>query len=135
MHFIPILFGLLVIAGVVMGHDHFSTKLSSAERTIEYLTRHTDSKSGGTVLLTGDWINYNLKTFDSGKTWYAIEYDAGWGMTILGKAEDVYPGLLDHIEAIDRLSEYANNNGPLSFGTRSEIKLLEDAGFTVTENE
>ena len=107
-------------------------RADSVERRMEYMTRHEGSKSGGTSLLTGTNINYNLRTFDSGKTWYAVELDSDWGMTILGESEDVYPGLLDHIKAIDRLTQHVQEKGPIGI---DDIQLLEDAGFEVKTNE
>ena len=105
-----------------------NNRADRAEQTIERLTEHTDSKSGGTSLLTGTNINYNLRTFNSGKTWYAVELDDDWGMTILGESEIVYPGLLDHIEAMDRLTQHVQEYDVIGF---NDIQLLKDAGFEV----
>ena len=62
-----------LVFGLTLGTFHFKDKLESSERHIQQLTQHTGHKSGGTSMLTGEWINYNLKTFDSGRTWYAIK--------------------------------------------------------------
>lgn len=106
-------------------------RADSIERRYEDSTQHWGSKSGGTSLLTGTNINYNLRTFNSGKTWYAVELDSDWGMTIIGESEEVYPGLLDHIEAIDRLTQHVQENGAIDLSNLDNIKLLEDAGFEV----
>jgi len=116
---------VLGFAGINLNED-----LAQSERTLNHTTRHLDSKGGGTKLLTGEWINYNLKTFDSGKHWYATERNDDGGVIILGTAEEIYPGLLKHLEAWDKLSD------PEYKLTRSEkIALLRDAGFTVEEKE
>jgi len=115
---------------------HFKNNAERNERNYEQITRHLDSKSGGTSMLTdGEFINYQLKTFDSGKTWYAIEYDDDWGVTILGEAEDIFPGLLQHLEAMNELQQYVQENGPIRGFQSGEIKLLENAGFEVTEKK
>lgn len=107
-----------------------NNRADRAELTIERLTEHTGRKSGGTSLLTGTNINYDLRTFDSGNTWYAVKRNDDWGISIIGEAEEVYPGLLDHLEAWDTLTEYVQKNGPID---ANSIQLLEDAGFKVVE--
>lgn len=104
-------------------------RIDSMERRIEYMTQYEDRKSGGTSLLTGSNIDYDLRTFDSGRTWYAVKMDSDWGMSILGEAEEVHPGLLDHIEAWDRLMEHVEQNGPIGL---NDIQLLKDIGLEVT---
>ena len=48
---------------------------------------------------TGKGINYNLKSFDSGKNWYVVEYNYdSEELKILGGVDDVYPGLMKKIE-------------------------------------
>lgn len=127
---------VLIVVIMTMGFSIFDLKndLDQSKRTLDYTTRHLDSKGGGTVMLTGEFINYNLKTFDSGKHWYAIEYDDCWGMTILGEAEDVYPGLLKHIDAMDKLTNHVSINGPIDLSS-SDADLLRDAGFTIQAKE
>ncbi|KKL90594.1 hypothetical protein LCGC14_1903180, partial [marine sediment metagenome] len=80
-------------------------------------------------LLTGDMISYNLKTFDGGKHWYATEYDEDWGVIILGEAEEVYPGLLEHIEAMDKIYTWSS-----VIGTPPPVDLLRAVGL-VEEKE
>lgn len=106
-----------------------SETVSESDRTLSYTTRHLDSKVGGTMLLTGDNINYNLKTWDSGNHWYAIEYDDDWGVIILGEAEEIYPGLLRHLDALDNLISH----GPIT--NSADLDLLRAVGFTVVEKE
>ncbi len=122
---------LLAVTVLVLGINHINLKgdLARSERTLSRVTQHLDSKSGGTKLLTGEMINYNLKTFDGGKHWYAVErIDAG-GVIILGEAEEVYPGLLKHLDALDNLISH----GPIT--NSADLDLLRAVGFTVTEKE
>jgi len=125
---------ILVLAAtvLVLGLTGVNLKddLAQSERTLSRITRHLDSKTGGTILLTGDMISYNLKTFDSGKHWYATEYDEDWGLIILGEAEEVHPGLLEHIEAMDNIYTWSS-----VIGTPPPVDLLRAVGFTVEEKE
>jgi len=111
--------------------NNANNRADRAEQTIERLTEYTDRKSGGTSLLTGSNINYDLRTFDGGLTWYAVERNNDWGFKIIGDSEEVYPGLLDHIEAMDRLTQHVQTNGAIDLSNLDNIKLLEDAGFEV----
>ena len=129
-----LLVGLVAVSGIA-GYNHHVYEISKRDREIEYLTQHRDFKSGGTSLLTGEPINYNLRTFDGGRTWYAVEFDNESRMTILGEAEEVFPGLLDHISALDRLTEYAKLHGPITGNSQEGIEILEAAGFEVKEDE
>ena len=125
---------LIVCTAILfMALNKANERADTLERQYELATEHWGSKSGGTTLLTGDIINYNLKTFDSGKTWYAVEIDREWGMTIIGEAEDVYPGLLDHIKAWNALTEYVEQNGPITELSLLEQQLLNDIGLEVKE--
>lgn len=119
---------IVAVALLSLAWNNANERADRAEQTIERITEHTDSKSGGTSLLTGININYNLRTFDGGKTWYAVEIDRDWGMTILDESNDVYPGLLNHIEAMDKLIEHVKQNGSIGV---DDIQLLKDAGFEV----
>ncbi len=125
---------ILVLAAtvLVLGLTGVNLKddLAQSERTLSRITRHLDSKTGGTILLTGDMISYNLKTFDSGKHWYATEYDEDWGLIILGEAEEVHPGLLEHIEAMDNIYTWSS-----VIGTPPPVDLLRAVGFAVEEKE
>ena len=123
---------ILILAATVLALGltavNLKDDLTQSERTLSRITQHLDSKTGGTKLLTGD-ISYNLKTFDGGKHWYATEYDEDWGVIILGEAEEVYPGLLKHLDALDNLVSH----GPIT--NSADLDLLRAVGFTVTEKE
>ena len=87
--------------------------------------------SGGNA----DYPSYQLASFDGGKNWYAIEFYADdWGVHVLGSAEEVYPGLLERIEALDALFAYVEEHGALTLTGEDADKqreILENLGFTV----
>jgi hypothetical protein len=89
------------------GYKSRDNEVATSKDRLDRAFRHWDSKTGGTTLIEGAG-SYNLKTFDSGKNWYAIKYNDEWGMEIIGKAEDVYPGLLSHLTGMDALSSFEN---------------------------
>lgn len=128
---------ILAVTVLVLGINHINLKgdLAKSERTLSRVTQHLDSKSGGTKLLTGEMINYNLKTFDGGKHWYATEYDEDWGVIILGEAEEVYPGLLEHIKVMDKIYDRISTNGPLDLSISSDADLYDASGFTKIFNQ
>lgn len=125
--------------GFAAGRESRQVDVDNARETVDRAFRHWDSKTGGTVLWPGsdgENLNYNLKTFDSGKHWYVIEYDQDWGMKIIGDAEEVYPGLLDQIERMEQLTRHVEEVGPLTLAggiNGDEAQLLRNAGFQVSE--
>lgn len=79
---------------------------------------------------------YELRSFDGGKRWYATERDEEGAMMILGTAEEVFPSLLSRIHGMRALLKRAAQNDPLTLsGEQAEADrtLLESAGFTITE--
>lgn len=79
----------------------------------------------------GNYFNYDLRSWDAGKNWYAVEIDDDWGIKILGDAKVLYPKLLEHIEGMDDLTDYVLKNGSIDGKDSAGIKALEKAGFTV----
>ena len=73
--------------------------------------------------------NYELLSIDGGRNWIAI---AAHGQ-ILGDANVVYPGLLDHFATLEALTDYALKHGPIDgqAPTSKQIELLQQAGFAV----
>ncbi len=83
-----------------------------------------------------DYLNYHLKSFDGGKIWYAIDNDKWFndkGLIILGKADDVYPGLLSHLDGLDKLTKYVEENGSIDPKqiTQEQTDILDEAGITI----
>ena len=134
-HIVVILILAATVLALGLTSVNLKDDLTQSERTLSRITRHLDSKTGGTSLLTGDMISYNLKTFDGGKHWYATEYDEDWGVIILGEAEEVYPGLLEHIKVMDKIYDRISTNGPLDLSISSDADLYDASGFTKIFNQ
>ena len=137
---------ILFFSGLVL-HGIFSPKMrhynSMKERQAERNKIELSHQGGGILYLPPNWdkekdgkyFNYNLRSWDAGKTWYVIDYDEecgdGWGIIILGNAREMYPGLLEHIEGMDALTKYVEDNGSIGGDDSLGIEALENAGFTV----
>jgi len=101
--------------------------------------------SGGTSLYypptwdkekDGDYFNYDIRSFDGGKNWYSVEIDQHcvdnhWGFKVLGDANELYPGLLEHIISWDSLTNYVAENGPINLSDTAGVNILKDAGFSI----
>ncbi len=141
----PLIF--IALAGVLfyfMFYKPMNEKIARLERNKNYVDSTYLRKQGSTSTYGGgelgkDFINYDLRSWDGGKNWYAIDKDLPFKQNevrILGTAEEVYPKLLQHLEAWDKLTEYAQKNGGVKDTKDSiGIELLKGAGFTVTKKE
>jgi len=122
---------LIVTAIAIIAIRTLKEKLRRAELTNEWYSNKYLRKAGYTALWSGsDGLNYDLRSFDGGKTWYAIDHKSTIDfdkVVILGKAEEVYPGLIESMEAVDRLVDYAKKNGPIGSKMTPELEtLIED---------
>ncbi len=135
----------LIIYGTVF-HDKLLRHKNMMERQADRYKLEL-REQGGTVLYyppnwnketDGSFFNYMIHSWDGGKTWYATEYDkeceGGWGIRILGNAQEMYPGLLEHILGMHQLTKYVEDNGSIDGGDALGIDALENAGFTVKLN-
>lgn len=139
--------GCLLIGISIMGLI-YEPKMAELKRYKERLADRNKIElrhQGGTALYyppnwdkekDGSHFNYMIHSWDGGKTWYATEYDEEcvddmWGITILGDASEMYPGLLEHIEGMDALTDYVQKNGPINGTDPAGLKALEGAGFEV----
>lgn len=120
--------------------EHHKNKILNGK--LNYYNKTILKKQGSTSTYGGgqlgkDFINYNLQSWDGGKNWYACEYDSEWGIKILGLAEDIYPGLLKHLEAWDELTDYVIKNGPIGSNgiSKKDIKILTNAGFEISKKK
>lgn len=141
---LPPLF-FIALVGVIfyfMFYKPMNEKIARLERNKNYIDSTYLHKQGSTSTYGGgefgkDFINYDLRSWDGGKNWYATKYDFDKKeLKILGEAETIYPKLLQHLEAWDKLTEYAQKNGGVkSSEDTTGIELLKGAGFTVTKKE
>ena len=124
-----LVFGALVFTIIIL--SLYVPKIDELKRMKERQDERSEielSHQGGGCLYTPpNWLdkyfNYHIRSWDAGKNWYAVEYDNDWGIKILGDAKEMYPGLLEHIKAIDALT-----SGSVG------VDELRSAGFTVEIN-
>jgi len=97
-------------------------------------------ESGGGMLYTppnwdveknGKYFNYDIRSWNAGKDWYAVKFDDDWGIKILGDAREMYPGLLEHIRGMQTLTDYVEKNGAIDGTDSLGLEALSGAGFTV----
>ena len=123
----------------------FYKPLKDRATTLEISKKNYLRKQGGTTYgririnkeyevdrtLGKDFINYDLRSFDGGKNWYAVDYNFETKeVKIIGEAEKVYPGLLNHLESWDRLINYVKDNGPINPSDEKGVSIFEKAGFS-----
>jgi len=79
-------------------------------------------------------LNYHLESWDAGKNWYVIDYNFDKDeFKVRGEAETIYPGLIEHLQAWNKLTDYVSKHGPLNPLDSNDIKVMNDAGLTVKE--
>lgn len=108
--------------------------LSQQRHTEQERTKHYRQLVGMTTLLKGSngtAVDYNLRSFDGGHTWVAVEYDDEWRMRIKGDAEVLYPGLVAQAQAMDRLTDRVSAGGVVNLASAEDRQLLEHVGFGV----
>ena len=112
------------------------SELKSAKKDLSFYNKTYLTKQGGTRMLEDKILNYHLKSFDGGKTWYAIDdklfFNDGTCI-ILGEAETVYPGLLNHLNAWDNLTKHVKVYGEIDLTNLSlqEKELMEKCNIVV----
>lgn len=80
---------------------------------------------------------FDLRSFDGGKNWYAVNRKEDGSVIIEGPAEELFPGVIARIEAMDKLGEYVKKNGPINLSGKNAsegLNLLNKAGFTVEKS-
>lgn len=125
-----ILIGGLLLGLLATGKYAFDLKQNRnnlVQENIQYLEKNP-SRIGYLV----GYGNYNLKSFDSGKTWYMFNND--W-TKILGEAEKVKPGLVQSLGAWDAIAARAKSGNPVSLDSEDDVKLIQNAGITVNREE
>ena len=134
-----IVFGILILS--IIGYyyhlkPHFNEfkrlKSDKEYQDTTYLYKKGSTRTFGPNGFDNPIINYNLRSWDAGKNWYVIDYNYDTGeFKVVGLADTIYPGLVEHLESWDRMSEYATKNGPIKLDDPEGLKLLKDAGFTI----
>jgi len=134
MKFIVALIGVIAfIFGYhfVAHYFYLKREVRYAQEEIEWHKLHHPSRAGGTYV-NGVWIDYRLQSFNSGRTWYAMEIDSGFDEVILGEVEAVYPGLMKTIKGWDKFMELTKD-GPIKEITPKVDSVFKDVGITVNK--
>lgn len=82
-----------------------------------YTRRYKTYKGSTTLWYPEKWeepddvsFKYNLRTFDGGKNWYVVDYERSTNeVKIVGDAEELYPGLVEHLDEIESERKKKNN--------------------------
>lgn len=139
----PSIVFIIVIASIIgaclsVYIKNLRTENRQLKRSVDYYSVNFLRKQGSTSLMPnlkqGEFLNYELRSFDGGKNWYAVQSDFKTEtVKILGEAETVYPGLMKHLNAMDALTAYVEKNGPISLSSENDaVDLLRNIGLTVT---
>jgi hypothetical protein len=64
--------------------------------TVEIAEKYADRRPS--------YLGYDLYSWDGGKIWYACRQEET-GLVVLGRVEEVYPGLKEKLEIFDKLIE------------------------------
>jgi hypothetical protein len=73
--------------------------------------------------------HYDIRSFDDGKNWYSIKENKE-GVHILGKTNEVMPGLIQQINGFRNLQNFVLEHGSLSLSKSEDLKVLREAGFS-----
>jgi hypothetical protein len=128
---IIVILGIVAIGSIFYNYVQ-GEEITKLKKDVEFYDSIYLSRQGGTSLWNGKMINYNLRSFDGGKTWYACEYGDKM-VKILGEVETVYPGLMKTLIAWDKISEHVEKNGPIKLNdlTPEFEKTLNDAKIII----
>jgi hypothetical protein len=131
-----ILFIALII-NVVQKKYRYVSRLKSNQSYYDstYLRKQGGTSTFGPNGFDNPIINYNLRSWDGGKNWYATEYNDDWGIKILGPVDSIYPGLLEHLNGWDILTNHVMKNGPINFTNADDVEIFEGAGFTIEKTK
>lgn len=117
-----ILGGIFIIYTVLLYETISEPKTQLSEYEERYL-----HQSGWSLFIDDE---YHLFSNDGGQHWYAIIDNV-----IVGEADEIYPGLVKHLQSVDDLIEYVEKNGPITLKSTEEFKLLEDNGFSIRKKK
>lgn len=138
--FVGVLFGLVVWFVFITWINPYVTEYKSLKRNKEYTDSIYLSKQGGTSMFgpngfDNPMLNYNLRSWDGGRNWYVVDYNFDTKeFKVLGEVDSIYPGLIEHLNGWDKLTDYVSKNGPISGLDSTEQEILKGAGFTIKNN-
>jgi hypothetical protein len=69
------------------------------------------SREGNTINIGPVMVNYDLRSFDGGKIWYACERGPDGEVKILGTVDEVHPQLRESLATTDHLVDRAFPKG------------------------
>ncbi len=114
---------ILIVSNLSRDKVLAEIKLQQNNEWIEktYLTRSGwDQKHG----------HFDLLSLDQGRTWYEKKTNPDGTVTLIGANEIGHQQM-----GLERLTNYVRAHGSVDPNTPEGKKMLEDAGFTVTEKE
>lgn len=126
--------GLIVVMGLFIGLFVWGIWNQTAAKELRkqlasYEKRYTWRVGATSFLGQGEKSSYRLFSLDGGKTWYVVDKDN----QILGAAEQVHPGLLKHLDGMERFLDHVAEHKDIDPTTSEGRALLEGAGLTVTK--
>jgi hypothetical protein len=120
--------GLFILVFIWGIWNHLSVK-ELRKQLANYEKRYAWRVGASSFLGQGEKSSYRLFSLDGGKTWYAVDKDN----QILGAAEQVHPGLLKHLDGMERFLDHVAEHKDIDPTTDEGRALLEGAGLTVTK--
>lgn len=93
---------LAIVLSFFAGRQFRSIELKHDLESLARLKETYQTRSGWTE--SSDY--YLLFSFDAGKSWYAMDKE---GTTIIGPAEEIYPGITELLESENSLIRYPDS--------------------------
>lgn len=113
--------------------DEFNQlKRNKAYIDTTYLWKNGGTSTFGPNGFNNPMINYDLRSWDAGRNWYLVDRNFETNeFKIIGLVDTIYPGLIEHLDSWDRMTDYVTKNGPIKLNDPEGLKVLNDAGFTI----
>lgn len=127
--------GILILVALAAGVVGYKLKGDNVDKDLKELVdwRRIYLRKEG-VDMTLDGYMFDLRSFDGGQTWYAVKVDDMFAsVEILGKADDVYPGILEragHIKLFDFCFEHGGHTLDEGWQVVEYRRLLKAANVT-----
>ncbi len=86
----------VMLLGFSFGYQYHSFKTYNQLDDLKYYKEQNKVRIGHTSF-SGEDLQYKIKTFDGGRSWYATDLS---GYKILGPVEEIHPGLIEHLKEI-----------------------------------